>query len=115
MLYKKVDYVVTDSPVLMGTYCAQLFCPQSVSEGVRACSLAFYRQAAEDGHRHVHIFLNRTKPYVAAGSYQSESEAKDVDVGVQRLLTDLKFPIIECTTDEDNLRNLLVNMQAQSK
>ncbi len=114
MLYKKVDYIVTDSPVLMGTYYAQLFCPQSVSEGVRASTLAFYRQAAEDGHRHVHIFLNRTKEYVAAGRYQSEDEAKDVDAGVRRMLTDLKFPVLECNTDESSLREVLVEINHRS-
>ena len=111
MLYNKVDWIVTDSPVLMGTYYAQLFCPLWVSEGVRSLTLAFYHQAAEDGHKHVHVFLKRSKPYVAAGRYQTEDEAKEVDLGVRRMLKDLRFPVIECDTDEESLRNLLSSLR----
>lgn len=111
MLYDKVDWIVTDSPVLMGTYYAQLFCPLWVSEGVRTLSLAFYHQAAEDKHRHVHVFLKRSKPYVAAGRYQSEDEAKEIDIGVRRMLKDLRFPTIECDTDESSLRKMLEGLK----
>lgn len=115
MLYGKVDYVVTDSPVLMGAYYAQLFCPLQVSEGVRTLTLAYYRQAAEDGHRHIHVFLKRSKPYVAAGRYQSEDEAKQVDVGVRRMLNDLRFPVVECETDEVALKELLADIKSPER
>lgn len=111
MLYGKVDWIVTDSPVLIGTYYSQLYSPLAVSEGIRAQTLGFYRQAAEEGHRHVHVFLKRTKEYVAAGRYQSEKEAKTVDVGLKRLLTELRFPFIECNTDEQSLRELLASLK----
>lgn len=110
MLYGKVDWVVTDSPVLIGTYYAQKYCPPIVSEGIRSSTLAFYRQAAEDGHRHVHVFLRRTKEYVAAGRYQTEDQARGVDVEMRRLLTDLRFPVVECDTDEASLRELLTDL-----
>lgn len=111
MLYGKVDWVVTDSPVMIGTYYAQVYSPLSVSEGARTSTLAFYRQAAEDGHRHVHVFLKRTKDYVAAGRYQTEDEAKRVDIDMRRLLTELKFPIVECETDEASLQKMLASLK----
>lgn len=110
MLYGKVDWIVTDSPVLMGMYYAQLYCPLSVSEGVRTLTLAYYRQAAEDGHVHRHVFLKRSKEYVAAGRYQTEEEARGVDQGVRRMLTDLRFPMLESDTDEASLKTMLFGL-----
>lgn len=107
MLYGKVDWIVTDSPVMMNSYYAQRYCSPSLSEGIRAATLSFYRQAAEDGHKHLHVMLQRNKPYLSEGRYQTEDEAREIDLGVKRLLNDLKFPIIESAPDEDKLLNVL--------
>ena len=108
MLLGKVDWVVTDSPVLIGTYYAQQHSPLSLAEGVRASTLAYYRQCDDDGHSHVHIFLRRSKPYVAEGRYHTEEEAKEADRGLRALLTTVRLPFIDCGTDEGDLRTLLL-------
>jgi len=107
MLYGKVNYVVTDSPVMMNLYYAQRYCSVSLAEGVRAATLSFYRQAADDGHRHVHVLLDRNKPYASEGRYQTEIEAKEIDGGVKRLLDDLKISYLTSTPDEAELSKLL--------
>ena len=115
LLYGKVDWIVTDSPVMMNMYYAQRYCPRDLSEGVRAATLAFYRQAAEDGHKHIHILLTRNKPYLSEGRYQTEEEAKEIDSGIKRLLGqyDLKVPHIECVADEPDLLKLLDRIRAE--
>lgn len=113
MLYGKVDYIVTDSPVMMNLYYAQKYCTHTLAEGVRSASLSFYRQAKEDGHHHIHIFLKRTKPYIAEGRYQTEAEAREIDDGIKRVLIDLKIPTIDLTTDEDQLSKLLEEIKKQ--
>lgn len=107
MLYGKVDYVVTDSPVMMNLYYAQRYCPHSLSEGIRSATLSFYKQAVDDGHKHLHVFLKRIKPYISEGRYQTKEEAVEIDLGVKRVLEDLKVSTIESTTDESELLNLL--------
>jgi deoxyadenosine/deoxycytidine kinase len=107
MLYGKVDYIVTDSPVFMNLYYAQRYCTPTLAEGVRASTLAFYRQAAEDGHKHIHILLNRNKPYLSEGRYQTEQEAKEIDGGIKQVLQGLKVPLIESTPDESELLKTL--------
>jgi len=107
MLYGKVDYIVTDSPVMMNLYYAQRYCTLSLAEGVRAATLSFYRQGAEDGHKHVHVLLDRNKPYAAEGRYQTETEAKEIDGGVKRLLDDLRISYLTSTPDEAELSKLL--------
>lgn len=107
MLYGKVDWIVTDSPVMMNLFYAQLYCPFSLAEGIRAATISFYRQAAEDGHKHIHVLLDRNKPYVSEGRYQTEAEAKELDGGVKRLLDDLKISYLSSTPDEPELLKLL--------
>lgn len=103
MLYGKVDWIVTDSPVMMNLYYAQRYCPRQLAEGVRAATLAFYHQAELDGHQHKHVLLKRSKPYISEGRYQTESEAKEIDVGIKQVLDSFKLPIIEVNADEPEL------------
>jgi nicotinamide riboside kinase len=111
LLYGKVDYIVTDAPVMLGIYYASKFSPLSVSEGVRAQTLSYYRQAAEDGHTHYHVFLERSKPYNSAGRFQTEDQAKNIDNGVYGMLADLRIPFVKCGTDRENLDQLLTDLK----
>jgi len=112
MLYGKVDWIVTDSPVMMNLYYAQRYCTQTLGEGVRAATLSFYRQALEDGHKHLHIFLHRTKPYQGEGRYQTEAEAREIDDGIKQVLNGLRVPFIESTPDEADLKAVLEKIKA---
>lgn len=106
MLYGKADWVVTDSPVLMNAYYAGLHCPP-LAEGVKAAVLGFYRHAADKGHRHVHVFLRRSKPYNPAGRYQTEAQARQMDVDLRRELEAMSTQLIDCETEEADLRQLI--------
>ena len=96
---------------MMNLYYAQRYCTLSLGEGVRAATLSFYRQAAEDGHKHLHVLLQRNKPYLSEGRYQTESEAKEIDTGLERLLEDLRIPTIQCPADEPDLLKVLNNIK----
>lgn len=111
LLYGKVDYIITDSPVLLGGYYAQKYCPEAIASGIKAASIAFYEQAANDGHKHIHIFLKRTKKYNTAGRYQTAEEAIEIDAGVKSYLQNLKIDFIESDTDEASLKSLLNKIQ----
>lgn len=115
MLYGKVDWIVTDSPVMMNLYYAQQYCPPTITSGVKSLNLAFYKQAEDDGHKHIHVFLKRTKPYLAEGRYQSEAEARRMDSEVKEMLVNLGVSFIESGIGEDELLNLLIQiMTAES-
>jgi nicotinamide riboside kinase len=88
MLYGKVDYVITDSPVLIGVYYAQLYSPPNFANGIRDAAYSFYWLAEQEGHKHIHVMLKRTKPYNAAGRYQTEAEAKGIDAAMRQMLDD---------------------------
>jgi hypothetical protein len=111
MLFGKVDWIVTDAPVYMTAYYSSLYCSPQLAHGISQAAQAFYKQAEEDGHQHLHVMLTRTKPYQADGRYQSEKEALCVDVGVKEMLTKFKVPIVNSQPDEETLIKTLKTCQ----
>ena len=111
LLYGKVNYIITDSPIMMSVYYAYLFCKKDLADGVRSTAEAFFNQCKEDSYNHVHVMLKRSHAYDSNGRYQSEEEALQVDLGVRKLLSDLDIDYIECNSDEDSLAELLVKLR----
>ena len=108
VLFGKAKWLVTDSPVFMNLYYASLYCSPSLANGVKEAATSFYKQAMEDGHKHYHIMLHRAHPYANDGRYQNEEEALAIDIGIEKMLEDLKIQnIIHCKPDEGSLKYLL--------
>jgi hypothetical protein len=107
MLYGRVEYIVTDSPVLQGLYYADKYCPTTIARGLENVTDAFYLQAMNDGHQHFHVFLNRSKEYNPEGRYQTLDQALEIDKGVKRLLDRGYVKVFNCDTDEKSLKTFL--------
>jgi hypothetical protein len=108
MLYGKTDIIVTDSPIAMSAYYARE-CGSHLKDGIISLVDAFYRQAYADGHRHYHVFLNRTKPYQQEGRYQSEDAAVKIDTDL-RVIVGMIFKydaVIDCETSEQGIKQLI--------
>jgi hypothetical protein len=103
MLYGKVDFIVTDSPVMLGIYYSARFSPPRVAAGIKSMTLAYYDQARIDNVRHHHVMLERTKGYNPSGRYQTEEEAKTIDNGVFDMLINLGVSFENWKTDEKSL------------
>jgi hypothetical protein len=115
MLFGKVKWLVTDSPIFMNLYYASIYCTPLLSEGVRAAVLAFYNQTLEDGHKHYHVLLHRTNPYSQEGRYQTEEEALQIDDGVERMLRQLKVPgVVHCDSNEESLEKLWTQIKKEN-
>lgn len=112
MLYEKVDYIVTDSPVFQGLYYTERFCAPHVVAGIDAATRSFYKQAEADGHRHYHVFLQRSKPYNPEGRYQSLDEAREIDEGIKALLDRHNIIHFDCGTGQEELKGLLAAIRA---
>lgn len=113
MLYGKVDYIVTDSPVMMGVFYGHKYCPPILAKGIASATQAFYDQAAADGHRHCHIFLDRIKKYVAVGRYQSEEEARTMDKELKDMLQRFNIHTLVSDTSERQLRDSLEHLTGE--
>lgn len=112
MLYGKVDWIVTDSPVMMNLFYAQHYCTETIATGVKSLVRAYYKQAEDDGHKHIHVFLKRTKPYLAEGRYQTEEQARQIDPEVRELLVEQGITFVEVDVGEQELTNLLAEIVA---
>lgn len=113
VLYSKVDYIITDSPVLLNVYYSNKYAPRQMADGICAAVRGFYEQAAKDGHIHHHVMLRRSKPYNPAGRFQNEGEAKEIDAELHGLLATWQLEVNECETDEFSLRQLVAKIVAR--
>ena len=78
----KVDYVITDAPILLGCIYADKYAPDLP---------ASYKQLIVDLHNQelnpsINIFLQRSFAYDTTGRYQDEEEAKEIDLAISKLL-----------------------------
>ena len=77
-IYGKVDLAITDSPLGLAPVYEQLYQPgETLMTQLYANFVA--AQLREGKVRHVKLLLNRNKPYVHEGRYETESQARCVD------------------------------------
>lgn len=84
MLFNKVDFIVTDSPVLLSGFYEEKYYKYHIT---KPAIDAYIKAREELGVKHHNFFMRRTKPYVKAGRYQTEEEARQIDVEMRDWLT----------------------------
>lgn len=82
-LRDEVDYVVTDSPFLVGI----LYRKDDYSETLDRLVVELWNR-----YENLNFFLERVKAYVPVGRNQSEDEARRIDVTTKELLSRLQIP-----------------------
>lgn len=75
-LYGKVDYIITDSPILLAPIYEVFYHGDAMME---EAAIKFLNKAEANGVKHLNILLDRNKPYDTRGRYQTEDEAVRVD------------------------------------
>jgi hypothetical protein len=110
LLLGKVDYIITDSPVAQIAFYTKKYASKTVLKGIEAAILAFYDACNEQGHEHIHIFLERSFPYQGEGRYQSEKEANDIDKDLKEYLTEKKYNLQPVKGNEDSIKILFKNL-----
>lgn len=97
-LYGKVDYIVTDSPLGLGAVYEQHY-KHGTYYMRDLCNATRARQAAA-GIKFVDCLLKRSKPFVQAGRYETEAQARRVDQIVSeyvRFLPDLHHVVTDAS------------------
>ena len=85
----KVDIIVTDSPMILGTLYPTFGCTSDWDKGIHNQFKMF---------NNINIFLKRNSnvhPYNEKGRSQSEAEAIAIDARTKRMLEDHKYPYYE--------------------
>src|SRR6266481_1249419 len=101
-LYGKVDYVVTDSPLLL---CPIYQLHYSGHDSIKSQVLIDMATALAMGVVHLNFLLTRKKPFNPKGRYETEDQAKVIDGKIQSFLTNHQIPYItvDCA-DEDRVK-----------
>jgi hypothetical protein len=105
MLYGKVDFIVTDSPILLaGIY--QEYRSAGKDRYVGEAAKAFMNHAKEFGVDYVNFLLSRSKPFDPRGRWETEAEAKKVDLFVRDYLLSYSTESLFNLTGPEDERDL---------
>lgn len=107
LLFNKVDYVITDSPVIMNQVYTKKYCSEYLYNAVKYATEYYYKQSAADGHKHINILLKRIKPYQQVGRYQTEEESDELFIDIKNLLVELNVEFYECNADKNEIMKFL--------
>lgn len=98
-LYGKVDYVVTDSPLLLSPIYEEYYSKKSIIlESVHN----FLNKSREKGVKHENFFLVRKKPFNSTGRFENEIQAKEIDNLIKTRLVEWEIPYYLVDKDDDH-------------
>jgi len=103
-LFGKVDYLISDSPVLNSSYYKYY---HTGIDNLIGTVKEFYKMAKEDGVIVKNFFLTRNKPYEPRGRYQTEEESNDIAKKLLLYLdmNDIRFEMLDCK-DRDRVKEV---------
>ena len=82
-LYGKVEYIITDSPIILAPIYEHFYHGDSMTE---EAAIKFLSKSKSNGVEHINLVLNRGKDYDTQGRFQTLEEAKQVDSMVKNFL-----------------------------
>lgn len=95
----KVDWVVTDSPLILSLVYAK---PDYLPKYYRVFGQELY-----DSYDNINIFLQREKPYHKIGRNQTEEEAKEKDREILQLLKECNYNYTVISANQDAKNTIL--------
>lgn len=98
--YGKVDVIVTDSPIRLGTIYAEL-------AGRPQLALACIEEADQYRGSSIDILLTRVKPYNPNGRNQTEDESKAIDGKIKFMLDSQAVPYFTFIGDQSGYDNVI--------
>lgn len=106
-LYGKVDYIVTDSPILLAPIYEVFYHGDSIMEDA---AIKFLNKAESEGVKHLNILLGRNKPYDTRGRYQTEEQAQTVDQMTKDFLKKYSMPYYEISGPDTERVNRIMEI-----
>lgn len=82
-LYGKVDYIVTDSPLLISPFYQQYYSDVDI---VGPAVFALLRYAKGNGVEYYNFFVRRNKEYMNEGRYETKEQAIAIDEAMKKFL-----------------------------
>lgn len=111
VLYGKVDYIVTDSPVLLSGYYEH----HHLKEEITLPAILNFLDYSKRKHdvEHLNFFLKRNKKFDTRGRYETEDQAIYVDADMRIWLDNLGIPFKNVdVSDRDRVEYILSHLEA---
>ncbi len=97
MYYHKLDYIVTDSPILLSPIYQKYY---SGNDPIAPFVFDSIKSFENAGIKHINFVLQRNKEFDTRGRYETADQAKEVDALVVKYLTDHSIPFHIITSDD---------------
>lgn len=102
-LFGKVEYIVTDSPVLLGDF---YFRTNHDQDFMTTPIKEYYRFAENQNVKFINVLMPRNVEYNQNGRFESEVEAKNLDVQLERYLNRYGYEFLRLPTNKEILEML---------
>lgn len=102
----KVDYIITDSPLLLSVF----YTPERYPEAFKATVIELFKQ-----YDNMNYFVKRVKPYNPDGRNQTAKEADKLADTIYSALSFYKIPFTEITGDEAGLAKVYKDVLKRKK
>lgn len=105
-LYNKVDYIIVDSPILLGCvyknkYATDDEYPTKFYSKLDVFILDLFKQ-----YHNINIFLNRNNGFNKIGRFQNSEESKEIDKEIKQLLLSNNLYFYELAVDNNTAQNI---------
>lgn len=103
-LYNKVDFIVTDSPLLLCPVYQQYYAGH---DSLKYQVLKDIELARQSDVEHYNFLLKRSKPFKSEGRYETENMAKEIDLAVKGFLDYHKIPYVNVEVSDSQRINFI--------
>lgn len=99
MLYGKVEYLITDSPLILAPFYQEYYQNESF---MKQPILEIMRMSRQNGNSYFNFTLKRNKPYVDKGRYETEEQAIEIDKAIKDYLfnNDIRNEYLDLNDDD---------------
>ena len=101
-LVGEVEFVITDSPILLGL----MYAPNGYYTKFHPLVWEVFNSYAN-----INVFLNRVKPYVEKGRNQTEAESDAVSLEIEDMLTDNNIKFTKFDADEKAIGKIIKEVE----
>lgn len=89
-LLGKVDFIVTEKPVVLDLAYCRIYQPEAIIKAVEESVAAHYQHVASLGHQHINVIFRRVQGgYDTRGRYESRRQAELVDKVAEQVMGEL--------------------------
>lgn len=105
-LFGKVDIIVTDSPLYLDAFYEKRYSGTNI---IQAAVFEYMKEAEKAGIVYVNFLMKRTHVYRTEGRFESEDEAKEVDVALKAWLDSREIAYTYVEADDNNKAKYVMN------